>query len=61
MAIAIAKRERKRTMHRQEFSLHKVDIVGKVSTAWDESFGQVTSNRTAIGLANRGWGPPTHL
>jgi len=52
-----AKREllTKKADHCQEFSLNKVDIVGIVSTAWDESFGQVTSNRTAI--ANRGWGP----
>jgi len=57
MAITKAKREllTKKADHRQEFSLNKVDIVGIVSTAWDESFGQVTSNRTAI--ANRGWGP----
>ena len=54
MATTKAKREpfTKKEDHRQEFSLNKVDIVGIVSTAWDESFSQVTSNKTPIAIAN---------
>ena len=57
MAITKAKQEllTKKAGHRQEISLNKVDIVGIVSTAWDESFAQVASNMTAI--ANQGWVP----
>ena len=31
------------------------DIINIVNTAWDESFGRVTTNKKAI--SERGWGP----
>ena len=41
--------------HRQELTINKVDIVGLVNTAWDNSFANIATNKKAI--YERGWYP----
>jgi hypothetical protein len=57
MALTRHKRNllNKKEERREEFAIHKSDIVYLVSMAWADSFARIESNRNAI--ADRGWSP----
>ena len=42
--------------HRKELTINKVDIVGLVNTAWDNSFANIATNKKAI-YEQEGWYP----